>query len=264
MGCGSIGSRRAKILFDMGDEEVWVTDNVREKADFLAEYNDGIGVWDGEEVDSVLVCTPPDDHVTSVIDAVGMGIRGLYVEKPIALTAWDLDKIEAAAREVPVTMGACNLRFMADGMKIDMGPAAWTARMGQHSKYWSPNHRPISMALDSIHDIDLLEHKAGRITRIIGTSYLNDANLKTVHENGSVGHVFLDRTADPPVRFLKVSGLGADGWPLDARWELWPPDPEMYVREMQHWVACVREGVPTCNPLDSAIRLTRMVLEAVG
>lgn len=263
IGCGSIGSRRAKILAGMG-EEVFVHDLFKDRAEELGKTEGPIWVWDGEDVDGALICTPPDTHAVACLEAVNTGIVGLYVEKPLALHHVDLDDVMDAASAVPVTMGACNMRFVVERLpanydwRVPHSQIGWDVRMGQHAKHWSPNHKPVSMALDSIHDIDLLEWLGGKIVKLAGESYMDAAYLRAIMEDGSTARISLDRLTDPPERYIEAGDIA-----VSHRWELWPPDMTMYEREMQHWVNALKTTTQTINPLQNAARLTAMVLDTV-
>ena len=45
---------------------------------------------------------------------------------------------------------------------------------------------------------------------------------------------------------------------------LWPPDPEMYRREMEHFLECVTNETDSMNPLAQAADVLGWALEVVG
>lgn len=274
IGCGSIGGRRARILAEMGHEvEGYDLDGVRHyyeggagDVSYFADHVPGCDNLAGniDRADAVLICTPPETHLTLARQALEAGVKGLYVEKPLALSMDGWPELVAGAEGV-ITMGACNLRFderlgglggQGDGpWHFSTEAATWSLEMGQHAKYWNPNHQPISLILDSIHELDLLVQIAGPISKITGYSHRDSASVQVWHEYGCFGVIVLDRVSDPPHRRVRMKG--------SRDIDLWPPDPEMYVREMAHFVDCVERGVETCNPLPQAVETLRWALEVV-
>jgi predicted dehydrogenase len=262
VGCGSIGYRRAEILLRMG-HEVWVYDT----GNFNAPPGTsvfGIGTSPHKlyaEADAVLICTPAFTHHEVLAQATKhKNVRGIFVEKPLATDRWALEKFEPLIAllsiDRAVTMTACNLRF---DRRIPSVPDVRTAvaYMGQHEKHWSPNHRPLPLMLDSIHELDLVYHLVGPIKKIRGLSRESYAMALIEHANGATSRIFLDRLADPPERGLLFSKAnGTRHWI-----SLWPPDYSMYDREMKHFMECVETGAETCNPLRRALAVTRWALE---
>lgn len=268
IGCGSIGTRRGNILSEMGHEVAgFDTDPVKmeiwpHKAGALFGFG-----W----ADVTLICTPP--HVrSSVVRGVWPNVIGLFIEKPLALTRDEAARVVDLASDVPVTMGACNLRFDArlEGL-AGLGVTECFAVMRQAAKYWNPDHERVSMILDSIHELDLVQSILGPIQSIGGFSDLNEAFVRTVHEGGINGSVTLDRVTDPPMRELIIDiaiGGVPDDQPASASpgattIRLWPPDLGMYEREMRHFMGCVEAGRPTCNPIEDAADLLGWALQVV-
>lgn len=262
-GHGSIGSRRAGILRDMGHDVTTVDPDPASGADRSDLPPDMGGL------DAVLVCTPPETHLAVAREALEHDIRGLYVEKPLALTdeGWD-EVVEECERRGIVTMGACNLRFdgrlgVLVGYLGDEIAGAETVEfmMRQHWKHWSPQHEPVSIILDSIHELDLAVHLRGPIVRILGHSSKDQAFVVATHDSGRVSVLTLDRMTDPPDRCIWI---GAAYHSESYRVGLWPPDEGMYEREMRHFMRCVERGNPTCNPLASALSTLRHALPLVS
>lgn len=259
VGCGSIGSRRARLLAEMG-HEVGCVDKNEHRAKAVASMIGGVHYTQEHSFfwDAAFVCTPPDITPYFVVDFLhggGLAVPALFVEKPLALR-WD-DGVGAivSMTDSSVTMGACNLRFDARLETVDLWDADrvifW---MGQHRKYWNPDHVPLSLILDSIHELDLAHHFRGPIASADGYSHHDYATVAVTHADGRESYIHLDRYADPPTRFVQVAGS-------TERVDLWPPDGEMYVREMKHFLACVEKGEQTCNPLPQAAETLRWALE---
>src|SRR5690606_11541965 len=118
IGCGSIGTRRARILRGMGVDVLGVdVDPLR-----AAEATDGhattldLALHD-RTLRAAVVCTPPATHVPIALDCLKAGLV-VFVEKPLALSMDGVPELlDAAAGKV--AMGACNLRF---AYGLDAGP----------------------------------------------------------------------------------------------------------------------------------------------
>ena len=246
VGCGSIGTRRAEILTELGHDVRGLDPSPHAWGPAPA---DG---W----ADVVLICTPPEVRLPSIVSVIAShNLKGIFVEKPLALTEGEAYGIVGVTDVIPVTMGACNMRFDHLAMGVTPPRSVVYAQMGQHSSYWSPGHQKISMLLDSIHELDLLYWLGGPITAIHGWSNLYEAQVVTEHEGGVRGGLHLDRRSSPPVRYLASDGEVTS---------LWPPDPDMYRREMEHFIDAVECMEPSCNPLNDAAHVLTRALKVVG
>ena len=267
IGCGSIGTRRAKILASMGHEVFASDPDLGQQQRLIASLPDRLRNPDLGQPEAVLICTPPDSGRPEQIErCLGMGVRGLFVEKPLALSLSDVDEIRYIFErlykngEDITTMGACNLRFVGgvSGLRKIKKPWRLAAfRMGQHKKHWSATHRPISMILDSIHELDLAVHLNGPIQSIRGYSETDSAEVSVHHVGGGLSHLYLDRWTDPPVRSVTVTRGG------DRDFLRLQTNDSMYEREMRHFMECVEAGVQTCNPLRAAAEVCARALEVV-
>jgi hypothetical protein len=127
--------------------------------------------------------------------------------------------------------------------------------MGQAARFWSPDHKPLSLILDSIHELDLAAHLLGPITSIRGRSTELACEVHTHHPDGSYAVVSMNRTADPPVRIAVVTT------PDDERAIRLRTDDDMYTRELQYFLQHVAKGEQTFNPLTNAAAVCRAALE---
>lgn len=261
IGCGSIGARRARLLAEMGHE----VEGYDAAGIHVEELMDGTDVSSKASLDhmlkrnhaAALICTPPETHMSLALDCLRAGVRGLFIEKPLAVSTDGLDELVGVVAEAgAVSMVACNLRFDARLRDLDGVPIkSVTLRMGQDVKHWSPAHQPVNMILDSIHELDLAVSMLGPIGDIAGRSDTDSAFVEVTHLRGT-STIVLDRTTDPPIRTVTVH----DGH-KERVVNLWPPDPEMYCREMQHFLDCVEKGEATCNPIERAAETLRWALE---
>ncbi len=103
IGAGWIAQEHRRVLASLSDAElVAVCDLDEGRARALA---DGTGArvctdWrellDAEDLDALIVCTPPMSHAQPAVAALGRGLP-VYLEKPIARTPQDAAEIVAAA-----------------------------------------------------------------------------------------------------------------------------------------------------------------------
>lgn len=294
LGCGSIGTRRAKLLGEMGHSVVGVdpkwtiraAEDWRKSVKATEAYE--TEAYDTDELlmvddvsgpfDVALICTPPDSgRARQIVECLMLGVRGVFVEKPLALTSKEVAGIVTVfaqlgkgtsdlegARQNVVSMGACNLRFVpglrGKGGLADVpgSPKYGRFTMGMAEKYWSATHTPISMALDSIHELDLARYLLGPIESVRGRSDKKAALLSVHHTGGNWSEIALDRRHDPPVRIATVES------PKDMRGIRVATGDGMYRREMSYFLSKVAAGQPTTNPIAQAAQTCLAALEVVG
>ena len=257
IGCGSIGTRRARLLAEMGHDVVGVdTDPGRVEA--LSAYGVESAEY-GDGMDVALICTPVGVRLDPIRYAIAAGVRGLFIEKPVAMEMTTAKAmLETLDDTGIITMGACNFRF-DPRLKAIGEPTTLVLEMGQNWRYWSDLHQPVTLMMDDIHELDLAHHLAGPIVGVSGCSTLRRADALVKHANGSRSHIHLNRVSDPPHR--TVTSYEGHGRIVAS---LWPTDPEVYRLEMEHFLACVEDVSPTCNPLASAVETLGWALEVVG
>lgn len=106
-GLGSIGSRHARNLHEMGEREVLGFDPRIGQSDFAPDVrcqavNDIMMIWDWKP-EVVLVCTPPDSHAQLANDVICSGAH-CFIEKPIATTVKDAAYLTYQARRKNVQL----------------------------------------------------------------------------------------------------------------------------------------------------------------
>lgn len=271
VGCGSIGSRRARVLAEMG-HEVWAFDTDEKKVDALypgttiiPSYGPNYWIGPGDGYDVAFICTPPDVRLEPIRGCIQKSnLKGLFVEKPLALDMTTANAILGLLEGANVVdMGACNMRYdgRLAGFALPEETKTVEYRMGQHSKYWSANHQPISLILDDIHELDLALHFArSPVKEYAGWSNKDMAACWFKHRNGTKSIVHLDRETDPPERWI----MWASKTDVLGKINLWPGDPEMYRREMEDFLKCVELGKPSPNPLSQAAEVLGWALEVAG
>jgi myo-inositol 2-dehydrogenase/D-chiro-inositol 1-dehydrogenase len=123
IGSGRMGSFHAETLARRvpGARLVAVADAAPGAAERLVDtvgagraYTDAAQLWDDSSVDAVVIATPARTHADLVVAAARAG-RGVFCEKPMAVTLDDADRgIEAARAAGVVLQVGFNRRFAAD------------------------------------------------------------------------------------------------------------------------------------------------------
>ena len=104
IGCGRISVRHVQSLSDLTQAKlVAVADIIEARArriaqeDHVEPYTDYRRLLDRDDIDVISICTPSGLHAEMAIEAMQAG-KHVLVEKPIALTMSDADRMIAAAR----------------------------------------------------------------------------------------------------------------------------------------------------------------------
>src|SRR3954470_11150260 len=123
IGSGRMGSFHAETLARRlpGARLAAVADAAPGAADRLVgalgagrAYRDAAQLWDDPDVDAVVIATPARTHADLVVAATGAG-KGVFCEKPMAVTLADADRAIDAARAAGVVLQVgFNRRFAAD------------------------------------------------------------------------------------------------------------------------------------------------------
>jgi UDP-N-acetyl-2-amino-2-deoxyglucuronate dehydrogenase len=216
LGCGDVSVVHLQAIQNLAGADlvgVCDTDPVRAAAAAarygVPGFTDHRDLIDTVRPDVVHVCTPHHQHAQIAIDCLGAGIHVL-VEKPVAHTLADADRLIAAAREYPdVKIGVClqnryNVAVQAVRSLLasgDLGPV----RGGSATVLWhrDPGYyrsRPWrGLAQDSgggvlinqaIHTLDLMEWLLGDVTRVRG--HAGRYVLDEVVDVEDTAHVLLD------------------------------------------------------------------------
>lgn len=105
IGCGFIAKKHAKAINEIeGAKLVAVTDKIPENMVFYKEeygavpYEDMDEMFNNEDIDIVCICTPTGLHAPLAIEAANAK-KHIILEKPIAMTLEDADKIIEACHE---------------------------------------------------------------------------------------------------------------------------------------------------------------------
>ncbi len=127
IGCGSYGAQHAEYLSDAPGVSLHaVADIAVERAQAFAEkYGASYAtdqvekIWNDPEIDAVWICTQHDTHAPLAEAAAAAG-KHFFLEKPLALTLADCDRVVAAVERSGVTA--------ASGFKLRFFPAVIAAK----------------------------------------------------------------------------------------------------------------------------------------
>jgi predicted dehydrogenase len=187
LGCGWIARRHAGAARALGRPiALSFASRDRARAEGYRSRFGGVQAYGSYEaalldpaVDGVVICTPHDQHLTATLLAVAHG-KHVLVEKPIARTLVEADRMIQAARDAGVTlMVAENFRYMpafraARALVAD----GWLGALRQiHIRAWgygacagwrcSADAMGGGTLIDGgIHYVDLLLQWGGRATRV--------------------------------------------------------------------------------------------------
>jgi UDP-N-acetyl-2-amino-2-deoxyglucuronate dehydrogenase len=242
IGAGVIGAVHARLIDSLGEKAtlVAVIDTDRARADALAAehgahaYSSAADAFAAEEIDAVSVCLPSALHTDAAIEALRAG-KDVIVEKPIAVTLADADRIVAAESESGRTVAVISQRrfqppAVAIKAAIDAGGLgrltsgiAESAFFRPQSYYDSGDWRG-TVAIDGggalmnqgIHALDLLIWMLGTPVRVSAqTSQIAHERIEVedvaaatiLFDNGAIGLILASTAARPglPVR-LAVHG----------------------------------------------------------
>jgi predicted dehydrogenase len=203
-GCGSIGSRHAKNITQLGDHELWLHDPDISRAIQLASET---GAHVAKTIDealatspnAALICTPPDNHVDVAKISLEAGVH-CFVEKPLATNYQEaVDLTELAERNNLTLMVGFNLRFHPGLMKvhqlIDDGTLGRVmmvrAEFGQYLPDWRPNsdyrdnyitdsESGGGIISEESHEVDYVQWLAGKIDDVyVAAGQLSDLDMRS-------------------------------------------------------------------------------------
>lgn len=218
-----------------GVEVVGVADTRGEAARSLAEvlgcrsYDSHGALAANEELDAVLVCTPPASHPDICVDLIDQGVHVLC-EKPFAITSSEAERVLEAGRDkgVLVTM-ASKFRYADDVIKakqiVDSGVLgdillfenAFTARVDMSERWNSkPEISGGGVLIDNgTHSVDIARYFLGPLAEVHVMEGKRSKNLEvedTVQifirsEQGVMGNIDLSWTINKELdRYISIYG----------------------------------------------------------
>lgn len=206
IGCGRVAPRHAQSIIQIPEARLVAVADVkpRRAENFAAEYGaamyyDHRALLERQDIDVVTVCVPSGLHAQVTIDALEAG-KHVLVEKPIALTLEDADRMIGLAREKGLNLGVVlqnrynspmqQLRRLIDegGLgRIYLGNATvrWYRPQSYYEDDWHGTWAMDGGALmnQSIHHIDALQWFMGPVK----SAYAYTATLAHRMEAEDVG-----------------------------------------------------------------------------
>ncbi|MFA6111143.1 MAG: Gfo/Idh/MocA family oxidoreductase [Candidatus Latescibacterota bacterium] len=145
-----------------------------------ALYRDYREMLAREELDLVAVATPPGLHRDQVVAAAEAGCRGIFCEKPMALSLGECDEMIAACRQHGCRLLVnCSRRWSGrfEAVRRDAAAGRWgrllhLAGFCQGCKplpEWEAAHEG-PMLHDAVHLYDLMRFFAGEVRWVLGTA----------------------------------------------------------------------------------------------
>lgn len=245
LGCGRIAKRHAELLGNgqiFGARLVSVCDLVGEKAQSMGDmfgvpyYTDMHQMMKDEDIDVVSVLTESGNHAQNVID-IAQYAKHVVVEKPMALTLQDADKMIAACDSVGVKLFVIKQnRFNVPVVKAR--EALMAGRFGKlilgtvrvrwcrPQKYYDQDEWRGTWAMDggvltnqASHHIDLLEWMFGEVESVQGMSATALADIEAEDtavvtlrfRNGALGIIEATTATRPKDLEGSLSILGEKG-----------------------------------------------------
>lgn len=244
IGCGKVGDFHAKAYAALADSRFTaVCDNNLERAKvFAGRY--GVKAYDRVEtmiqecgLDIVSVCTPHPLHANPAVAAAGCGCNVL-IEKPLAATLADCDRIIEAGERNHVTIGTMvQRRFYRPCMRIHQAIEAgkigkpvlgmvtmlgWRDKNYYESDPWRGSWEGEGggvMVNQAPHQIDLLQWYMGEVDEIYGVwKNLNHPYIEVEDtavavikfKNGGIGNIVVSNSQNPAL-YGKVHIFGENG-----------------------------------------------------
>jgi predicted dehydrogenase/threonine dehydrogenase-like Zn-dependent dehydrogenase len=269
------------------------------KFGFEVSTTDTDGVLADPEVGAVVIATRHDSHAGLVRAALEAG-KHVFVEKPLALSAEQLDAISAAhaARPDRVVMVGFNRRFAphAQRMRALLSGVAepksfvMTVNAGAvPPEHWTQDRRVGGGRIvgEACHFIDLLRFLAGSPIKGFQASSMgpapgmavtdDKASITLTFEDGSIGTILYlanGHRSFPKERlevfaagrilqldnFRRLSGFG---WPGFRKMNLWRQD-KGQKQCARAFLAALRAGGPAPIPFDELMEVSRIAVAAAA
>jgi myo-inositol 2-dehydrogenase/D-chiro-inositol 1-dehydrogenase len=290
IGCGNLGKLHVGNGRRVEGAHMVAFADVREAAaqalaaDFPDSYatSDVTRIWRDDGIDAVLICTHHDSHPDLAVAAAEAG-KHIFVEKPLALTVAECERIEAAVARAGVQlMVGFKMRFMPLIQEVRRRLPQPLLLVGQMmdgrwgDTHWAqdPHTGGGNVLSQGVHNLDLLWYLAnggepesiyaagGTLTHrdtevidnVFGTIHFRDGCVAALL-NGDAGlpsftskffyEVFDGtRTATLYDRCHRARFDGRDAGELRAEDAFPDEDPEGFPQELAEFVDCVRNNCP--------------------
>ena len=262
------------------------------KGGFSEATTDIDALIEDPRTDTVVIATRHDSHASLVCRALKAG-KHVFVEKPLAMRAEEIDEIEALFATMerrPLLMVGFNRRFSPHVVRIKellagtKGPKAfvYTVNAGAvPANHWTvdPERGGGRIIGEACHFLDLLRFLSG--APMVGLSHTainkETVSISVSYEDGSIGSIHYIANGSPSFpkerlemfcegRVLQLDNfrkLRAFGWPRFHRMNLWRQDKGANAC-VAAFLKAVREGGPTPIPIAELIEVARFTLQAAN
>ena len=203
LGCGSIGTRHAKNLLELGYSVNYIFDPIRNNSEILSKKIGGEIIDNQEECillsDIVFICTPPNTHTELLKFSIDNG-KHIFCEKPISNSRNNLVNIlkKADKNNLKIVVGYM-LKFHP-GLKtiknmIDSGKIGNILGGQVNFGYFLPNWRPNydykknyfgkqsdggGIIFEASHELDYVRWIFGEIKSVTSVSaHISDLEIET-------------------------------------------------------------------------------------
>ncbi|MEO8504306.1 MAG: Gfo/Idh/MocA family oxidoreductase [Acidobacteriota bacterium] len=214
IGTGALGRHHARILSQMpGADMVGIHDRNVATADAIAREH-GVRSWPtlealAENVDAAVVAVPTVAHAEIGCWLLERGIHVL-VEKPIASSLAEADRLLAAARDRVLAVG--HVEFFNPAVQALRSVGAPRFLEVQRLAVFTPRSLDVDVVLDlMIHDIQILhalDPSPLREVRATGIAVLSErvdiANARLALESGCVANLTASRVSAERIRKLRA------------------------------------------------------------
>jgi predicted dehydrogenase/threonine dehydrogenase-like Zn-dependent dehydrogenase len=242
-------------------------------------------------VDTVVIATRHDTHASLVCRALRAG-KHVFVEKPLALDAAEIDEIErtwCSLAEPRLLMVGFNRRFAPHVARLHellrgvKAPKAFVYTVNAGAippDHWTQDSGVGGRILgEACHFIDLLRFLAGCPTTEIKTSRQSPdtVTITLAYENGSIGtiHYFATGHKSFPKERLEVFAGGhvlvldnfrtlqGFGWPRFRKMKRWAQN-KGAAEMAAAFVAAIRAGAPAPIPYNELLEVSRLTIQAAS
>ena len=251
LGFGSIGKRHyrnLKILTHPEDEIVTVDPDPNSGADYR-KWNSLLAGW------VVYICTPTDNHISILFDAVGEGARAVFVEKPLGLKGEQFGTL----KEIPIVCGY-NYRFHSEYQSLYNrgGDISLMNVIGVENMTEKYGHTALETMLSHYLDLGLWLFGVPKSVQVVNRGWCATASL-----NFPTAHLNIYSQIDGNYRRAQAEVVfhsgGYDHFGLIDKSEL----DAMYVKQMIAWLNFLETGErgQLCF-LEDALKVQRLMAEA--
>jgi len=202
IGLGSIGTRHAKNLTDLGHVVYFYDPNISNLS--YSRYYDLNTMC--RDVDAVLVCSPTNYHLYHTMIAQDAK-KKVFIEKPMVEYHWQAGDIRLGQVMVGNNLRYHQLVRRAKELMPIIGKPKWSnfTVAQKNTKYTDP------VILNwGAHEVDLATFLIGKGRGVCGCDVVNVASMMIEHSGGCQTSIHMDYFSIPPIRDSII--VGDKGW----------------------------------------------------